>query len=160
MEEPDKAFRSIPISEGNPMEKKITKKLAPKSTKPLRELACEDPKPLQEKSTVKQAGETMRSLQTESFPVAAGDHLVGTVEGEYPERTAAAHGHDPATTLVRGSMAKKMYYCFEDQSLEEAREIMRRNHLLHLPVVDKNLSIIGIVALKDIEDRNVGEVES
>ena len=53
--------------------------------------------------------------------------LVGTVEGKYPERAAAAHGHDPKTTLVRGSMAKKMYYCFEDQSLEEAREIMRRH---------------------------------
>jgi CBS domain-containing protein len=137
------------------MAKKTMKKPAPKSTKCVRELACEDPKPLQERSTLKQAGETMRSLQTDRFPVAAGDRLVGTVEGKYPERTAAAHGHDPETTLVRGSMVKKMYYCVENQSLEEAREIMRCNQLLHLPVVDENLRIIGVVALSDIEDRNV-----
>ena len=137
------------------MAQKIVKKPAPKSTKRVRELACEDPKPLQERSTLKQAGETMRSLQEDRFPVAAGDRLVGTVEGKYPERAAAGHGHDPETTLVRGSMVKKMYYCFENQSIEEAREIMRRNHLLHLPVVDENLRIIGIVALSDVEDRNV-----
>ncbi len=155
MEEPDEGFGSIPVTEGKPMAKKMMKKRAPKSTRRVRELASEDPKPLQERSTVKQAGETMRSLQTDRFPVAAGDRLVGTVEGKYPERAAAAHGHDPETTLVRGSMVRKMYYCIENQSLEEAREIMRRNHLLHLPVVDENLRIIGVVALSDIEDRNV-----
>jgi CBS domain-containing protein len=137
------------------MAKKNVKGSTSKATKRVRELACDEPKPLQEKSTLKEAGETMRSLQTDCFPVAAGDRLVGTVEGSYPERRAAGHGHDPETTLVRGSMVKKMYYCFEDQSLEEAREIMRRNHLLHLPVVDANLRIIGVVALNDVEDENV-----
>jgi CBS domain-containing protein len=131
------------------------KKATSKSTRPARELASKEPKPLQEKSTVKEAGETMRSLQTNRFPVAAGERLVGTVEGKYPERAAAAHGHDPETTLVRGSMIKKLYYCFENQSLQEAREIMRDNHLLQLPVVDENLRIIGIVALNDVEDENV-----
>jgi CBS domain-containing protein len=126
-----------------------------------KELASEKPKPLQEKSTVQEAGERMRSLQTECFPVAAGDRLVGTVEGKYPERAAAAHGHDPKTTLVRGSMAKKMHYCSEDQTLEEARQLMRRHGLLHLPVVDKDLRIIGIVALNDVEDENLqGKVSS
>ena len=58
-------------------------------------------------------------------------------------------------------MAKKMYYCFEDQSLEEARELMRRHELLHLPVVDKELRIVGIVALNEVEDENVrGDVSS
>jgi CBS domain-containing protein len=132
-----------------------------RKTTPAKELASEKHKPLQEKSTLQEAGERMRSLQTERFPVAAGDQLVGTVEGKYPERVAAAHGHDPQTTLVRGSMVKKMYYCLEDQSLGEARERMRRHHLLHLPVVDKNLRIIGVIALNDVEDANVqGDVSS
>ena len=135
---------------GNPSGKSIdAKELASRKPKPLQ------PKPLQEKDTVQEAGETMRALQAERYPVAAGDQLVGTVEGKYPERQAAAHGHDPQTTLVRGSMVKKMYDRFEDQSLEEARDLMRRHHLLHLPVVDKDLRIIGVVALNDVEDANV-----
>jgi CBS domain-containing protein len=133
------------------------KKEHPHGKTHAKELASEKPKPLQEKSTLQEAGETMRSLQAERFPVAAGDQLVGTVEGKYPERAAAAHGHDPHTTLVRGSMVKKMYYCLEDQSLQEARELMRRHHLFHLPVVDKNLRIIGVIALNDVEDAAIQE---
>ncbi|HEY5813121.1 MAG TPA: CBS domain-containing protein [Terrimicrobiaceae bacterium] len=119
--------------------------------KPVKELACEEPKPLQEKSTVEKAGETMRALKAERFPVASGDRLVGTVEGKYLERKAAGFGHDPTTTLVRGSMLKTVYYCFEDQPLEEAREIMRSNNLQHLSVVDADLRVVGTVALTDLE---------
>ena len=66
------------------MAKKNTRRPARKLSKHAGELACEEPKPLQEESTLKEAGETMRSLQTDTYPVAAGDHLVGTVEGKLP----------------------------------------------------------------------------
>jgi CBS domain-containing protein len=92
----------------------------------------------------------MRSLDTNRLPVASGDHLVGAVEGKYPERKAAGFGHDPETTLVRAIMVKKAYYCFENQSLDEAREIMCEHHLEYLPVVDENMRVMGIVALKDL----------
>jgi CBS domain-containing protein len=92
----------------------------------------------------------MRSLDTNRLPVASGDHLVGAVEGKYPERKAAGFGHDPETTLVRAIMVKKAYYCFENQSLDEAREIMCEHHLQYLPVVDENMRVMGIVALKDL----------
>jgi CBS domain-containing protein len=142
------------------MEKKKVTRAARKSTKRVKELTCEEPKPLQAECTVQEAGETMRSLQTERFPVAAGDHLVGTVEGPYPERKAAGYGHDPETTIVRNSMVKKIYYCFEHQSLEEARDIMRRNHLQHLPVVDENLRIVGIVRLDEVEQQQRAEANA
>jgi CBS domain-containing protein len=135
------------------MEKKFVKNPDGKSTKPppkrVKDVACDEPKPLQETSSVKEAGEKMRSLHTNRLPVASGDHLVGAVEGNYPERKAAAFGHDPETTLVRGIMVKKAYYCFENQSLDEAREIMREHHLEYLPVVDDNMRVIGTVGLRE-----------
>ena len=48
-------------------------KIRLRKTMVAKKLASEKPKPLQEKSTLQEAGETMRSLQTERFPVAAGD---------------------------------------------------------------------------------------
>ena len=72
------------------------------------------------------------------------------MEGKYPERKAAGFGHDPETTLVRAIMVKKAYYCFENQSVDEAREIMCEHHLQYLPVVDENMRVMGIVALKDL----------
>jgi CBS domain-containing protein len=127
-------------------------------SKRVKEVACQEPKPLQAESSLKEAGEKMRSLDTNRLPVASGDHLVGAVEGKYPERKAAGFGHDPATALVRGIMVKKAYYCFENQSLDEAREIMREHHLEYLPVVDENMRVMGIVALKDLEQNASDEI--
>ena len=116
----------------------------------VKEVASDEPKPLQDKSSLKEAGEKMRSLNADRLPVASGDRLVGAVEGKFPERKAAAFGHDPETTLVRGIMSQKAYYCFENQSLDEAREIMREHQLQYLPVVDEDMRVIGIVALSDL----------
>jgi CBS domain-containing protein len=47
-------------------------------------------------------------------------------------------------------MVKKAYYCSEHQSVDEAREIMREHHLQYLPVVDGNMHVVGMVALRDL----------
>jgi CBS domain-containing protein len=127
-------------------ERKVTKQ----PSKRVKEVACQEPKPLQAESSLKEAGEKMRSLDTNRLRVASGDRLVGAVEGKYPERKAASFGHDPETARVRGIMVEKAYYCFENQSLDEAREIMCDHHLDYLPVVDGNMRILGIVALTDL----------
>jgi CBS domain-containing protein len=123
--------------------KSAKKELRPKRVK---EVASDKPRPLQEKSSLKEAGEQMRSLRAERLPVASGDRLVGAVEGKYPERKAAGFGHDPETTLVREIMVREAHYCFENQPLDEAREIMRKHSLKYLPVVDKDMRVIGILA--------------
>ena len=136
------------------MVKNSADKRARKSSKEhlerVKEVASDEPKPLQEKSSLKEAGEKMRSLNADRLPVASGDRLVGAVEGKFPERKAAGFGHDPETTLVRGIMSEKAYYCFENQSLDEAREIMREHHLQYLPVVDEDMRVIGVVSLSDL----------
>jgi CBS domain-containing protein len=125
-------------------------KLTKQPAKRVKEVACKEPKPLQAKSSVKEAGEKIRSFHTDRLPVASGDRLVGTVKGKYPERKAAGFGHDPETTLVREIMVKKAYYCLESQSLDKAEEIMREHHLEYLSVVDDNLRVIGTVGLRDL----------
>ena len=136
------------------MRKKSLEKPDRKSTKRLpkrvKEVACEEPKPLQAKSSVKEAGEKIRSFHSDRLPVASGDRLVGTLIGKHPERKAAGFGHDPETTLVRDIMAKRAYYCFEGQSPDEAVEIMREHHLEYLSVVDDKLRVIGTVGLRDL----------
>ena len=105
---------------------------------------------MQKGSSVKEASEKMRSLKTDELPVASGDRLVGTVVGKDSDRKAAGFGHDPATTPVQGIMVKQKHYCFEEQSVDEARDIMLKYQLKHLPVVDKELRILGTIALSDI----------
>jgi CBS domain-containing protein len=64
---------------------------------------------------------------------------------------AAVPSHHPCeTTLVRSVMVKTPYYCRENQSDEEALEIMRELDLPCLPVLDSNLRVVGMVRLIDL----------
>ena len=130
---------------GNP-DRKSTKR----PPKRVKEVVCQEPKLLQAKSSLKEAGEKIRSLDTNRLPVASGDHLVGAVEGKHPERKAAGFGHDPETALVREIMVKKAYYCFENQSVDEARRIMREHDAQYLLVLDNTLRVVGVVTKKDL----------
>lgn len=47
-------------------------------------------------------------------------------------------------------MSKKIYYCFVDQSLDEARKIIADHRIQYLPVVDKEMRVIGIVTKADL----------
>ena len=136
------------------MAKKFVKDPDLKATKqPARlvsEVARDGPKPLEAGASVKKAGERMRSLKTDRLPVESDHRLVGAVEGNHPERECGGFGHDPETALVRGIMVKKVYYCFEHQSADEAREIMREHNLQYLPVVDEDMRVMGMVALRDL----------
>jgi CBS domain-containing protein len=92
----------------------------------------------------------MRALKTNRLPVESDHRLVGAVEGNHPERNAGGFGHDPEMALVSGIMVKKAYSCSEHQSVDEAREIMREHHLQYLPVVDGNMRVVGMVALREL----------
>jgi len=52
---------------------------------------------------------------------------------------------------------RQAHYCFENQSVDEARRIMREHDLPYLLVLDKNLRIVGTVRMRDLmlgdEDR-------
>ena len=50
-------------------------------------------------------------------------------------------------------MGKKVYYCRENLSVDEALRIMREHEIPYLPVVDSNLRIVGTVTMRDLMDR-------
>ena len=47
-------------------------------------------------------------------------------------------------------MVKTPYYCRDNQSDEEALKIMREHDLPYLPVLDKNLRVVGVVSMRDL----------
>jgi hypothetical protein len=58
----------------------LDRKSANKPPKRVKEVACDEPKPLQTKSSVKEAGKKIRSLHTNRLSVASGDRVIGVVE--------------------------------------------------------------------------------
>lgn len=123
----------------------------------VRDVASAHPSALDVTTSTKSAGEKLKRLNTEKFPVAKGDKLVGRTNDLNPERSAARFGHDPESTTLGETGLSEAIYCYEDQSSDEAKKIMLENGLEHMPVVDRELRIVGIVSLKSLKTGEVPE---
>jgi len=62
----------------------------------------------------------------------------------------AASGHDPNHTLVRDMMKSPPVTCTPQAPVEEAYAHMRQNNIRHLPIVNKDGTLVGIVTMKDL----------
>jgi CBS domain-containing protein len=118
--------------------------------KNLRDLLIERTEALDIHELVQDAGDKMRSLKTDSLPVADDQHLVGTVMDRNADRKAAGQGHDPQTERVGACMSHELIFCYEDQHRAEAELLMKEKHLKYLPIVDRDMRIVGIVTQEDL----------
>src|SRR5262245_857635 len=95
------------------------------------------------------------------MPVCDGERLVGMLTDRDITIRAIARGADPSTP-VREVMSTTVRYAFEDDSIETARETMKRHRIRRLPVLDRNRRLVGIVSLGDLaveaETEEAGEV--
>lgn len=116
--------------------------------KKLKECVAPEPKPLKPATSVQEAGETMRNLDADKFPVAEKGKLVGLVPDRMADRRTAGFGHDPKIVPIRESMSAEKIFCRADQTVEEARQLMKQHGLSYLPVVDSRMRLVGVVSLK------------
>ncbi len=98
---------------------------------------------------LRDAAGAMRDGDFGILPVGENDRLVGTVTDRDITVRAVAAGLDPNTTKVREVMSEGIQYCFEDQSAEEAAQVMQKHQIRRLPVLNRDKRLVGIVALGD-----------
>lgn len=113
-------------------------------------------------SSIRDAAKKMAKLDVGALPVCDGERLVGMVTDRDIAVRAVAEGRDPDTTTVRDCMSPKIVYCFEDQSLDEARQVMEEKQIRRLPVISRDKQLVGILAIGDLaiktdEVRQLGE---
>jgi CBS domain-containing protein len=97
-----------------------------------------------------EAAALMRDGDFGLLPVGENDRLVGTITDRDIAIRAVAEGRDPNTTAVRDAMSEGIYYCFDDQTVEEAAEVMSEAQIRRLPIVNRDKRLVGIVALADL----------
>lgn len=61
-------------------------------------------------------------------------------------------------TLVRHLMAQKLVTLFAEQSLPLAEDIMRYRHIRHLPVIEEDGTLVGLISHRDILKANVSSL--
>ena len=66
------------------------------------------------------------------------------------EKTVASSHGPTEITYVHRVMQRQPRYCFEYQSVDEVRKIMRERGLSFLVVLDHNMRMVGIVTMEDL----------
>lgn len=101
-------------------------------------------------ATLKEVAERMKVLDVGSLPVCENDRLVGMVTDRDIILRSVASGQDPKTHRVKNVMTSEIFYCFEDQSVHEAAEMMKEKQIRRLPVLDRSKQLVGIISLGDL----------
>jgi CBS domain-containing protein len=76
--------------------------------------------------------------------------LLGIVSSNEMNRKVGGLGHDPKTELVEAQVEKNNVYCFEDQTVAEAEEIMCDAKVAEVPVVTREKLLMGTTNLEAI----------
>ena len=94
-----------------------------------------------------EAAAKMRALNIGSLPVCDGERLVGMLTDRDIAVRSTAQSQHPGTVTVRAVMTPDAVYCFEDQDVAEAAEVMKQHEIRRLVVLDRGKKLAGIVAV-------------
>jgi CBS domain-containing protein len=102
-------------------------------------------------ATLQEAAAKMKALDVGPLPVCGpNDKLVGMITDRDITVRAVSDGRDPATARVREVMTPDVIYCFDDQDVDEAAQMMKDRQVRRLMVLNRDKRLIGIVSLGDL----------
>lgn len=100
--------------------------------------------------TIREAARQMRAKDIGALPVGENDRLIGMVTDRDIVVRAIAEDRSPGDTRVREVMSEGICYCFEDDDVAQAANVMSKYQVRRLPVVDRSKRLVGFVALADL----------
>ena len=114
--------------------------------KKVKDVMSKDPVVARPDMTIREAAETMRSMDIGSLPVSEDDCLCGIVTDRDITIRATAQGKDPEETRVSEVMSEGAITVDENAPLAEAERIMHDQQLRRLPVVDAEGKLVGYLS--------------
>jgi len=106
-----------------------------------------------QETSVEDAARMMRDNNVGVLPVGEQDHLDGVLTDRDLVVRAIADGRNPKHTPVSDIMTKQLFYCFEDNDVEDACFMMEEKHVRRLLVFNRRRDLIGILSLDDVATR-------
>lgn len=103
-------------------------------------------------ASIHEAASTMRQLAVGSLPVCDGERLTGIVTDRDIVVRGLADGNGEQMT-VQDVMTPGLVWCYEDEPVDTAAELMQERQIRRLPVLDANKRLVGIVSLGDLAVR-------
>lgn len=99
--------------------------------------------------SIQHAAQMMKSLDVGSLPVCDGEKLMGILTDRDIAIRAIAAGAD-SNMHVREAMTPNAVYCFDDEDVRCAVEMMEERQIRRLPVLNRDERLVGILSLGDL----------
>jgi len=101
------------------------------------------------------AAELMRREDCGLLPVISedGKKLIGVLTDRDIVLKVVAEGRDPRSTAVSEVMTTDIVTCLPQESVEMAMEQMATRRVRRIPIVDRDGSLVGILAQADVATR-------
>ena len=115
----------------------------------LREIMTTDVLDVEPAATLQAAAHEMKERKTSSAVITEDGYLIGILT-ERDIVKAVADGIDTEVTHVRDYMTPAPTAATPDTSIEEAAQLMLEHGFRHLPVVDGERELKGIVSIRDL----------
>ncbi len=119
---------------------------------------------IEPQETLLQAARIMREAHVGSLVVVESSDEALLPIGILTDRDivveAVAQNLPMESTLVEDVMTEDLVTCFEDDDLDHAVELMKRNGIRRLPIVSEEHSLCGILSLDDVLERDEKDVHS
>ena len=86
-----------------------------------------------------------------------GENLVGIFTERDYARKLILHGKSSKETLVSEIMSDKVAYVTPAVSLDECMALMTEKHFRHLPVLDDEGNVLGIISIGDLVKETISD---
>jgi CBS domain-containing protein len=91
---------------------------------------------------------------------ADGHHIDGIISERDVVRALAAHGGSALGRTVASAMSAKVTTCGGSDSVEQLMAQMTESRFRHLPVVDSDQVLVGIISIGDVVKARLGQLQS
>ena len=98
----------------------------------------------------KEAAHQMHELHVGILPVMDEDKLVGMITDRDICCKVVATGHSAGRTKVSEIMSADVATCFDDQNIGAATDIMIKNHVHRLAVINHDNAVVGLLSVDDL----------
>lgn len=128
--------------------------------KTIRQILAEKTKPITTvgpDDTVKTAMDLMLARDIGAVLVVDGGKLVGIFTERDCVHKVSALGINPQETLVRTVMTARVRFISPDMEVSQGLALMTERFFRHLPVLDEQQNILGIVSIGDLVKAKISE---
>jgi len=116
----------------------------------LKDIMAQNVETVRPDITLKECAEKMKRRNVGVLPVVEGKKPIGVITDRDITLRAVAEGADVNKTKAREVMTREPYFVYEDQTINEACELMEKNKIRRLIVLNREGALAGVLTLNDV----------